>query len=200
MALREDFVAFVRAAAERQSPPLFVGIDGRSGAGKSTLAASAVEDLSAVSIEGDQFYTGGSAATWDRRSTQHMVDLCIDWRLQHHVLTQLRADGVAEWHPFDWHAENWDSDDARFAKESIRTEIAPVVLLEGAYSCRPELHELLDVRVLLTAPTVVRTQRVRDRSGGEYQADWERRWIQGEDLYFGSIMPPERFDLVLDAG
>jgi hypothetical protein len=36
-----------------------------------------------------------------------------------------------------------------------------------------------------------------DREGEEYRADWESRWSAAEDHYFGTVMPPHRFDLVL---
>ena len=74
---------------------------------------------------------------------------------------------------------------------------APVVVLEGAYSCRPELHDLLDLRVLLVVPDEVRRAQLRQREGEAYRAEWDARWAAAEEHYFGTVMPPERFDLVL---
>ena len=78
--------------------------------------------------------------------------------------------------------------------------LGSVVVLEGAYSCRPELHDLLDLRVLLDIPPWVRRRRLLEREGDAFRADWEARWSAAEDHYFGTVMPPERFDLVLGAG
>lgn len=195
--LRQQF------AARRR--PLFVGIDGRSGTGKSTLAARVVLDLveagdatdGVTVIEGDDFYSGGSADTWDRRAASEKAALVIDWRRQREVLERLRRHGIAEWHGFDWDADDWDSETVPLAATPTVARTARVVVLEGAYSCRPELHDLLDLLVLLEVPRDVRRQRLVNREGDAYQADWESRWSAAEDYYFDIVMPSERFDLVL---
>lgn len=185
---------------------LVVGIDGRSGVGKSTLAATISKELSdtrgdsvsVIVIEGDDFYTGGSARTWDRKTIMQNVDSVIDWRRQRDVLEQLHRNDVAEWQPFDWDAETWESDVVPFVSTPTVVRAAPVVVLEGVYSCRPELHDLLDLRVLLDVPTDVRSRQILDREGDDYHADWWARWSMAEDHYFGTVMPVERFDLVLN--
>jgi uridine kinase len=150
-----------------------------------------------IVIEGDQFYAGGSAETWDRRSVVERADGVIDWRRQRKLLVALRSEGQATWYPFDWEADEWDSDEVPLSSVPVHCAIAPVVLLEGAYSARPELHDLLDLRVLLDIPADVRRRQLAAREGDEYRTDWEARWSAAEDHYFGVVMPPERFDLVL---
>lgn len=188
-----------------RSEPVVVALDGRSGSGKSTAAAAVAEAMGTggdarpvVSvIEGDLFYGGGSSAAWDRRSAQAKVDRVIDWRRQRQVLTSLRRHGEAAWRPFDWDDPNWDADEPPLAPDLVRIEATAVVLLEGAYSARPELSDLLDLRVLLEVPTEVRRARLTEREGDDYRQDWEQRWSEAEDLYFGSIVPADLFDLVL---
>ena len=184
--------------------PLYVGLDGRSGAGKSTLAESITarleaepNDLRVTVIDGDQFYAGGTAESWDRQSPSEKAARVIDWRRQRRVLQQLRDSGVAEWHPFDWEAEDWDREPVPLASQPICARVGSIVLLEGAYSCRPELHDLLDLRMLLDVPHDVRRRQLLEREGAAYRADWEARWSAAEDYYFGSVMTPGRFDLVL---
>jgi uridine kinase len=191
--------------AAARSGPLFVGLDGRSGAGKSSVAAAVAGRLAGgehvrptvTVIEGDQFYAGGSGASWDERTPAQKAAWVIDWRRQRSVLRQLRDEGAAEWHPFDWEAEDWDTENVPLSTQSVRSVVAPVVMLEGAYSCRPELHDLLDLLVLLEIPRDVRRRQLLGRQGDEYRADWEARWSAAEDYYFGSVMPAKRFDLVL---
>ena len=187
--------------------PLYVGLDGRSGAGKSTLAESITarleaepNDLRVTVIDGDQFYAGGTAESWDRQSPSEKAARVIDWRRQRRVLQQLRDSGVAEWHPFDWEAEDWDREPVPLASQPICARAGSIVLLEGAYSCRPELHDLLDLRMLLDVPRDVRRRQLLEREGAAYRADWEARWSAAEDYYFGSVMTPGRFDLVLGRG
>lgn len=201
----ETLIACLREQLVARSAPLFVGIDGRSGTGKSTLAAQISRDFAEASgqadqvtvIEGDTFYSGGSAEAWDRLAPAEKADRVIDWRRQRAVLEQLHRSGVAQWQSFDWDADDWDSETVPLVPNPTVARAAPVVILEGAYSCRPELHDLLDLRVLVDMPHDLRRQRVIDREGEDYQADWEARWSTAEDYYLGMVMPPERFDLVL---
>lgn len=202
-------VARLRDELSARDAPLFVGLDGRSGTGKSTVAAAVAAGLARGSehanvavtvIDGDDFYAGGSATSWDERTSAEKARCVIDWRRQRSVLAALRERGVAAWFPFDWDAEDWDSESVPLASEPVRCTATPVVILEGAYSCRPELHEVLDLLVLLEIPRDVRRQQLLAREGDEYRADWEARWSAAEDYYFADVMPAERFDLVLGSG
>ena len=74
-----------------------------------------------------------------------------------------------------------------------------VVILDGAYSARPELAHLLDLRVMLEVPTRVRRRRLRRREGEHYRAEWKARWALAEEHYFERVMPPEAFDLVIQS-
>ncbi len=76
-------------------------------------------------------------------------------------------------------------------------EPRPVVILEGVYAARPELADLLDLRVSLVAPDDVRLARLteRERTIGR----WERQRHEAEDFYFKDIMPTASFDIVLNA-
>ncbi len=205
VALAEPLVELISAELANRSEPLFVALDGRSGSGKSTLAA-VVAQMAGVDeagtplvtvIEGDQFYAGGSAATWDSRSPEQKVVGVIDWRRQRQVLEALRRDRFAAWHEFDWDSYDWDSDRSPLAPELVGCAVTPVVILEGAYSARPELADLLDRRVLLDVPADVRRARLIHREGEGHRADWEQRWAEAEDLYFGQVLRPEDIDLVI---
>ena len=194
--------AITRLVDDGQHPVVVVGIDGRSGSGKSTLSRTLADLLldlgtTVTLIEGDDFYTGGSATTWDRRSPRQKVDRGMDWRRQRPVLEALRAGRPATFQPFHWDADDWDGEPAPLAPDPIHVEPAAVVLLDGAYSCRPELHDLLDLRVLLEVSRDVRRRQLLEREGEAYRADWEGRWSVAEDLYFGEDMPPTAFDVVL---
>lgn len=199
--LAAPLVERLRALMAASEGPVTVGLDGRSGAGKSTIAATVAEALraegtSVAVVEGDDFYLGGTAATWDARSAAEKVDTVIDWRAQRPLLEALRAGEATAYRPFDWDSDDWDAEE-RPMGDPVAVEAAPVVILEGAYSCRPELADLLDLRVLVDVPRTVRRAQLLDREGEEHRADWERRWSEAEDRYFGSVVPAEGFDLVL---
>lgn len=184
--------------------PLVVAIDGRSGGGKSSLARSIAAalgsgpDLVAVSvIEGDDFYAGGSAAVWDARGIEERAARVIDWRRQRDVLEALRRGEAASWHPFDWHSADWDADRVPMVDEPVRCAPGDVVLLEGVYSARPELADLVDLRVLLDPPAERRERQLREREGEGRRDDWDTRWAEAEVHYFGVVVSAADFDLVL---
>lgn len=181
---------------------VFVALDGRSGAGKSTLAAAVAEacrsrGITVTVIESDDFYAGGSGERWDQRSPAEKAHQVIDWHRQHQVLDELRLRGSASWHPFDWEAPDWNSDRVPLRSTPISMVSADIIILEGAYSARHELHDVLDVRILLDTPPEQRRRQLLEREGDHYRTDWEARWSAAEDHYFGVVMPPHRFDHVL---
>lgn len=187
-------IAAIEQRAAATDGVLLVGIDGRSGAGKSTLAAQVEAALpSAVVIKGDEFYAGAAQSEWDERSAEEKATLAIDWRRQLDVIETLARGEIARWHCYDWEAF-----DGRLAREATITHPADVVILEGAYSCRPELADRLDLTVLLAVDDADRLDRLRMRDGQSYRDDWLSRWTEAEDFYFSAIRPPSSFDLLLD--
>lgn len=71
------------------------------------------------------------------------------------------------------------------------------MILEGAYSARPELADLLNLRVLLDVPDDTRQSQLTAREGDRYRMQWEARWAEAEEFYFLSVMPPQAFVLVI---
>lgn len=198
--IAQPLIKRLQQLVAKNNRPIYVALDGRSGSGKSTLAAVVAKAFgpeTVTVIEGDQFYGGGSSATWDSRSTAEKVGGVIDWRRQRELLILLKQDGAAEWQMFDWESDDWDADTIHLSSEPVRCTETSIVLLEGAYSARPELADLFDLRVLLHVPKDVRRAQLLVREGDAYRADWEARWSAAEDTYFGELVPAGEFDLVL---
>jgi uridine kinase len=141
-------------------------------------------------VDGDDFYTGGSDAEWDARTAEEKVATCIDWRrLRSEALEPLLARQVPSWHPFDWEAGHG------LLGRAIVREPARVVVLDGAYSSRPELSDLIDLSVLVEAPAEVRRKRLVKREGAI--DEWCARWDEAETYYFTHVRPRSAFDLVV---
>ena len=187
-------IARIRDLTRAGSTPLMVALDGRSAAGKSTLAASVAAETGAAVIDGDDFYAGGSAEEWDAMSAEEKVAHCIDWRRQRPVLEALAGGRPGSWHEYDWSA-----DDGRLLTTPWVCLPAPVVILEGVYSARPELADLFDVRVLYSASAELTQRRLMQREGEDQRVEWNARWSEAERWYFERIMPPESFDMVIEA-
>jgi uridine kinase len=173
--------------------PILVALDGRSGTGKSTVAKQIAERLGGIEIIGDDFWMGGSNEEWDKKSPKEKAEQAIDWkRLRTEVLEPLLAGKSATWHPFDWKAGHGLSESA------IYGEPKPLIILDGAYSTRPELQDIIDFSVLVEIPDdTKRRTRLVGREGEEYMNDWHSRWDVAEEYYFTEVRPREAFDLII---
>jgi uridine kinase len=181
-------IVAIRERSRRLSRPCVVALDGRSGAGKSTLAANIAEALGACVVDGDDFFSGGLAVRSD--ALQDRVRDCIDWKRQRPVLEALRAGRKASYSAFDW-----DAFDGRLEIEPTVVEPRSVVLFEGVYTARPELTDLVDLRVLLWVSETTRVARLLAREGDI--GAWERQWHEAEEWYFTHAVPSHVFDLIL---
>jgi uridine kinase len=186
----ETLADMIASSAQHKVSPFIVAIDGRSGVGKSTMAKALAERLDACVIEGDDFYAGGIELRSD--SVASRAAACIDWTRQRSVLEALAAGRAAQWRAFDW-----DAFDGRLCDEPTKLEPKPVVILEGVYAARPEIADLLGLRVVIVVPNEVRLARLSAREGTI--GPWERQWHEAEEFYFGSVMPTVSFDLVVTA-
>jgi uridine kinase len=189
----EGLIVRIEAVALARAGPIVVALDGRSGAGKSTIAPVLASEVDGVVVDGDDFYAGGSGEMWDGMAAAQKVDHVIDWQRQRPVLEALRRGEAIGYHPYDW--EDDDNDGA--APHLVTVDPAPVVILDGVYSARPELADLVDLTVLILIPDDIRRAQLLARNGEDYRRDWEARWTEAELHYFGTIMPPEAFDLIL---
>ncbi|UIJ44903.1 hypothetical protein LZK98_17915 [Sphingomonas cannabina] len=152
------------------------------------MAKALTENHDALVIEGDDFYAGGIELRTDSPASRAAA--CIDWTRQRSVLEALAARREAWWRAFDWNAF-----DGRLCDEPTRVESKPVVILEGVYAARPELADLLDLRVAVVAPDEVRLVRLAEREGAI--GPWERQWHEAEEFYFRAVMPMAKFDVVV---
>jgi uridine kinase len=174
-----------------------VAVDGGSGAGKSTLAASVAAELGASVVQADDFFSSDrTGAEWDRCTAAEKAALALDWRrLRAEALEPLNAGREARWHPFDFPAYRYATGSG-LATEVVTRPPTRVIILEGIYSCRPELNDLIDLSVLVQAPTGVRQFRHNEREARN-ESEWHRRWDEAEDYYFAHVRPPESYDLVV---
>ncbi len=179
--------------AGRKDRPLLIALDGRSGVGKSTLAQAIAQEVGGVVVQGDDFFSGGPDSEWDARSPEQKVADCIDWRrLRKEALEPLLAGRPAAWHPFNF------ATGIGLSSEVIQCKSAPVIILDGAYSCRPELADIVDFSVLIEmADDHLRRKRLLTREGRDFMEAWHKRWDAAEDHYFTQVASRRLFDLIV---
>ncbi len=167
---------------------LIVAIDGGGGAGKSTLAR-AISDAFAgcVSIiRCDDFYRPLDSLEC---SPEVAYEKYFDWRrLRDEALLPLRARKTARYRRYDWSTD-------RLA-EWIEVKPREIVLVEGVFSMRPELRDLIDVAIFIETP---RDERIR-RMASRLQSDtaWMESWLAAEGWYLEHVAPHRSADLILE--
>jgi uridine kinase len=194
----DKVVAAIRARSV-SGRGLVVAIDGRSGSGKSTVAEAVARATGAVIVPCDDFFAAGvTNVEWDRRTPEQRAANAIDWRrLKREAIEPLRTGHPARWFAFDFRAG--PSGDGTYPLHRTPTERAPkpVVLLDGAYSARPELADVLDLSVLVEAAPITRQARLAAREAPDFLRQWYARWDLAEEYYFSQVRPPSAFDVVV---
>lgn len=192
----DAIVAEIRQLMTIRRLPILIAFDGRSGSGKSTLARHVAARVGGTVVEGDDFYSGGIDAEWAQRSAKQKVDECIDWqRLKTEALDPLLAGRSATWHPFNFETG------IGLAAHTISREPADVIIVDGIYSARPELQDIVEFKILVELPDdLARRHRLVAREGQTFMDSWHALWDEAEDFYFTRIRPPSSFDMVVSSG
>jgi uridine kinase len=190
----------IQRLLDGEGGPVVVAVDGPSGAGKSTVAAALAAATSAVVVPGDDFFAAEiTAADWDARDPSERARDCIDWRpLRRDALEPLRAGRIAEWRSFEFADGERADGTYAMSSEVSRRDPAQIIILDGAYSSRPELADLIDLSILIDAPASVRQLRLAEREEPSFLAAWHARWDAAEAFYFTHLRPPPTVDLVVD--
>jgi para-aminobenzoate synthetase len=191
-------VADIQRLMTSRDRPLLVAIDGASGSGKSTLAAMICARVDATLVPSDDFFAAElSDADWDARGPAERAADAIDWRrLRTEALEPLLAGDPARWYPFDFAAGTRPDGTYGFSTRAEVREPRPVIILDGAYSSRPELADLIDWSVLVDAPAEVRHERLARREDPGFVSAWHARWDAAESWYLSHVRPGSSFDRI----
>jgi para-aminobenzoate synthetase len=192
----------VEQAQRRQagkSKPFLIAIDGGSGSGKSIVASAVAEKLGAALVPGDDFFAANiTDEAWAQRGVKARAADCIDWqRLRREALEPLLAGKRARWQAFDFESGARADGAYGMLAEFVECGPANVIVLDGAYSARPELSDLIDLAVLVDVPIALRHERLSAREERAWLNAWHARWDGAEEYYFTQVRPVSSFDLVI---
>jgi uridine kinase len=197
-----DLLATVIASLRRDWPVL-VGIDGPDGAGKTVLANDVASNLrqrggSVERISLDHFHRPAIERYQRGRDSPEgfyldSFDVELFRRL---VLGPLSPNGTRR---FVRAAFDHVSDQP----VHIASEVAPsraVVIIDGLFLHIPELRDVWDLSIFVTASPRERLRRMLERDGGGRPAArrfW-RRYAPGQELYVRDARPVERASIAID--
>lgn len=170
-----------------QHPHVLLAIDGPCASGKSTLAQELGARYHAPVIRMDDFFLPPDKRSVERlRTPGGNVD---SERFLEQVLSPLSCQQTAVYRP-------WQCRVGNFGQE-LSISPAPLTIVEGAYSLRPDLRDYYHLKVFLTAPLPLREARLLERNGADGLIAFQSRWIPMENLYFEGCHVEECCDILL---
>lgn len=166
--------------------PVVVAIDGRCGSGKTSLAAQLRAHYGCPVIPMDHFFLRP-----EQRTTQRLAapgENVDHERFLEEVLLPLSRGESFSYRPF--------SCSRMELGEPICVTPGKLTLVEGSYSCHPELWAYYDLRIFLTVDPQEQMRRITARNPASAEA-FRQRWIPMEEAYFSACDPERRCNLRL---
>ena len=180
------FQQLLTVSADKPGPAI-LAIDGRCAAGKSTLGAKLAEEWGAALFHMDDFYLQPHQRTAERLAEPGgNVDR---ERFLKEVLQPLKNGKDILYRRFNCKTFTFDP------TRTIPT--AQIAIVEGSYSCHPELREFYDYRIFLDIAPKIQMERILRRNGPEAAERFRTIWIPLEEAYFTGCSVREACDLVL---
>ena len=171
-----------------QTPPVVVAIDGRCGAGKTTIAKKLETKFGCNVIHVDDFFL-----TPEKRTSERLAipggNADVE-RILSEVILPLKSEKPFSYRPYDCHAQSFG--------EPVNIIPHKLTVIEGSYSCHPELWDYYDMRVFVDIDSKTQLERIRKRNGTDAVKVFEERWIPLEEQYFDAFSIKERCDVVVD--
>ncbi len=174
-------------SAVKEDRPFRIALDGRCASGKSTLGQALAEKYGLLLLHMDDFFLRPEQRTPERfRIPGGNVD---HERFLEEVLLPLTRGEQPVYRPFDCSSLR--------VQEAVPLPPARQVLVEGSYSCHPELAPYYDLRVFLSVSPETQLQRIAVRNGEEGLARFRERWIPLEEQYLEACRTEARCDYSL---
>lgn len=170
---------------EIKKDSIIIAIDGRCGGGKTTLATQLAKMLDCNVIHMDDFFLRPEQRTEERINTPgENVD---HERFLDEVLIPLCENKPFAYRPFS--CKN------QALGDSVNVEPKPVTIVEGSYSCHPDLWDYYDLRIFVDIHPDVQMQRIINRNGTEAAQMFKNRWIPLEEMYFNAYNIKDKCDI-----
>ncbi|QVK21125.1 uridine kinase [Mycoplasmatota bacterium] len=166
---------------------VIVAIDGMCGSGKTTFSKHLEEKYDATVFQMDWFYLPIEQKTPERMSEPGCN---VDYdRVLSEIHEKLDQDKVSYKRYSDITLEYYP----------MEKELKKLVIIEGAYSMRPEFRKYYDLKIFLGIDPSHQIERLTKREGIEGVKDYIKKWIPLENEYIDHYNLKEACDVVLEA-
>ncbi|MCH5171135.1 MAG: uridine kinase [Oscillospiraceae bacterium] len=163
-----------------------IAIDGRCASGKTTLALFLADHISCDIVHTDDFFLPFEKRTDERLS---LPGGNIDHeRLLSEILLPLKNGESYTYSKFS-------------CKNGTLTQgekVVPtnIMIVEGSYSCHPELFDFYDLHIFLYIDKELQKQRILQRNKDKADMFFEK-WIPLEEKYFSELNIKDKCEIVL---
>ena len=169
--------------------PMLLALEGGSAAGKTTAAGVLRTLYDCPVLHMDDFFLRPAQRTAERLAQPGgNVDR---ERFSEEVLQPLRAGKTAAYRRYDCHSQT--------LLPPVEIAPAPLMVVEGAYSCHPELRDAYDLTAFLRISPDLQRRRIHTRNTPDLQKRFFEEWIPMEQRYFDAFAIPSHCDLILEA-
>ena len=185
--LRRDFARALPLFARidhltAEKSRVLVAIEGGSASGKTTLGELLQNVYGCPVFHMDDFFLRPEQRTEERlRQPGGNVDY---ERFREEVLLPLKQGLPFSYRPYDCRTQKF--------REPVWVEPDTVAVVEGSYSCHPELWDFYDLHIFLTVSPEEQRLRIRRRNGEKGLEIFQNKWIPLEERYFEAFRIEQR--------
>lgn len=172
---------------KESNTPFLIAIDGRCAAGKSTLAALLSQRLQCNVFHMDDFFLQPHQRTAERLA--EAGGNADKERFEAEVLKPLSRGETVYYRPFNCRTMDFS--------DTVTVPFKPVAVIEGSYSCHPELWDYYALHVFLSVEREEQLRRIRERNGADFEM-FKSKWIPLEERYFEEYRIAEKCELTFD--
>lgn len=174
----------------KQKGHVTIAIDGRCGSGKTTLANKLKAYFDCHIFHMDDFYLQEYQRTQERYNEPGgNVDR---ERFKKEVLDPLKNQQDVLYRPIECSSMS--------ISEGTVYPYKPINIIEGSYSCHPELIDDYDMTIFLDIDESLQHKRIEKRNGKEALNMFIKKWIPLEEKYFSSFDIQNYCDFYFKAG
>lgn len=153
---------------------VILAIDGRCASGKTTLANKLNEIFLSEIIHLDDFFLQSHQRTEERLSEPG--GNFDRERFESEVLIPLSKGEKFSYRPFVCKTMTFG--------EEIHISQSPLTIIEGSYSCHPDIYDYYDLTIFCDAHKDTQSERILQRNPDKV-SDFMNKWIPMEEKYFG---------------
>lgn len=171
----------------KENKRVVIAIDGPCASGKSSFSEMLANKYNGIVFRMDDFFLPPELKTVQR--LREIGGNVHYERIMREILTNLDEEYVTY--------RKYDCMTNELGDEQT-VELPKVIMIEGAYSLRPDLRGYYDIKILLTVSEQIKLDRILKRNGTKMLERFINEWIPLENKYFEHEKLEKVADYIID--